>query len=179
MSIRLLALPLVLVLAACAGPAARQRAPLQAAPSVDLPRFMGTWHVIAHVPYFFEKGKVATRDEYRLRPDGRIDNDFVFKKRFGDEDQRWRGISTVVPGSGGARWKVQFVWPFSSELVVVHVDDDYRGAALTTSDRKLAWVFGREPTMDAARHQALVAILAAQGVDVSAMRAVPQVAPSD
>ena len=85
----------------------------------------------------------------------------------------------MLPDSGGARWKVQFVWPFSSELVVVHVDDDYRGAALTTSDRKLAWVFGREPTMDAARHQALVAILAAQGVDVSAMRAVPQVAPSD
>lgn len=176
MTIRWLALPLVLALAACAGPGAR-RAPLEAAPSVDLPRFMGTWHVIAHVPYFFEKGKVATRDEYRLREDGRIDNDFVFKKRFGEEDQRWRGISTVVPGSGGARWKVQFVWPFSTELVVLHVDQDYQGAALATPDRKLAWVFGRAPTMDPARYDALVGKLAQQGVDTAQLQLVPQLPP--
>ena len=62
MIIRLLGLLTILVLAACAGPGVRQRPPLQAAPSVDLARFMGTWHVIAHVPYFFEKNKVATRD---------------------------------------------------------------------------------------------------------------------
>lgn len=177
MPTRLLTLLAVLLLAACAAPGARDRPPLAAAPSVDLPRFMGTWHVIANVPYFFENGKVATRDEYRLRPDGRIDNDFVFKKRFGEEDKRWRGISTVLPGSNGARWKVQFVWPFSSEVVVLHVDDDYRGAALTTPDRKLAWVFGREPTMDAARYEALVAKLVEGGVDASKLQPVPQVAP--
>jgi apolipoprotein D and lipocalin family protein len=122
-------------------------------------------------------GKVATRDEYRLRPDGRIDNDFVFKKRFGEADRRWRGVSTVVPGSGGARWKVQFVWPFSTELVVVHVDDDYHGATLATPDGKLAWVFGREPVMEPARYEALVAKLAAQGVDTSLLRKVPQLPP--
>ena len=176
---RLLALLTALLIAACATRGERAEVPLTPAADIDLPRFMGTWHVIANVPYFFENGKVATRDEYRLRPDGRIDNDFVFKKRFGEEDRRWRGVSRVIPGSGGARWKVQFVWPFSTELVVVHVDDDYRGAALTTPDRKLAWVFGREPTMDAAHYRALVATLATQGVDVSALRAVPQVAPSD
>ncbi|MFN8901934.1 MAG: lipocalin family protein [Lysobacteraceae bacterium] len=145
---------------------------------MDLPRFMGTWYVIAHVPYFFEEGKVATRDEYRLRADGRIDNDFVYKERFGDDDKRWRGVSTVIPGSGGARWKVQFVWPFSTELVVVHVDDDYRGAALVTPDRKLAWVFGREPTMESSRYEALLDRLAAQGVDRNALRPVPQVPPA-
>ena len=174
---RLLVAGFVLVLAACASPTARERPPLAAAPSVDLPRFMGTWYVIANVPYFFENGKVATRDEYRLRPDGRIDNDFVFKKRFGEEDRRWRGVSSVVPGSGGARWKVQFIWPFSTELVVVHVDDDYQGAALTTPDRKLAWIFGREATMDPARYAALLGKLAAQGVDEAAIQKVPQLPP--
>lgn len=177
MLIRLLTVLAALLLAACASPGARERPPLLAAAAVDLPRFMGTWHVIANVPYFFEKGKVATRDEYRLRPDGRIDNDFVFKKRFGEEDKRWRGISSVLPDSGGARWKVQFVWPFSTELVVVHVDDDYQGAALATPDRKLAWVFGREATMEPARYAALVAKLAERGVDVSSLQPVPQVAP--
>lgn len=174
---RLLSVLAVFLLAACASPGTRDRPPLEAAPTVDLPRFMGTWYVIANVPYFFENDKVATRDEYRLRPDGRIDNDFVFKKHFGEEDRRWRGISSVVPDSGGARWKVQFVWPFSTELVVVHVDDDYQGAALATPNRKLAWVFGREPTMDPGRYEALVAKLVERGVDVSALQPVPQVAP--
>lgn len=179
MTIRLLALSGILLLAACAGPGMRERPSLEAAPSVDLSRFMGTWYVIANVPYFFENGKVATRDEYRLRPDGRIDNDFVFKKRFGEADRRWRGVSSVIERSGGARWKVQFVWPFSTELVVVHVDDDYQGAALATPNRKLAWVFGREPTMDAARFDALAAKLAERGVDTNALQRVPQVAPGN
>ncbi|MFN9730965.1 MAG: lipocalin family protein, partial [Pseudomonadota bacterium] len=62
-----------------------------------------------------------------------------------------------------------------TELVVVHVDDDYQGATLVTPDRKLAWVFGREPTMDAARYEALVSKIAAQGVDAATLRMVPQV----
>ena len=177
MNMRLIIVLAALLLAACASRGERGRAPLEAAVDIDLPRFMGTWHVIANVPYFFENGKVATRDEYRLRGDGRIDNDFVFKKRFGEEDRRWRGISTVVPGSNGARWKVQFIWPFSSQLVVVHIDDDYQGAALATPDRKLAWIFGREPTMDPARFDALVAKLTERGVDSAALQRVPQVAP--
>lgn len=77
---------------------------LAAMPPVDLPRFMGTWHVVAHIPYFFENGKVATRDVYRLRPDDRIDNDFVFKTRFEEPDRTWNGVSTVVDGSGSREW---------------------------------------------------------------------------
>ena len=53
---RLSALP------ACASPC-----PRRTADAIDLPRFMGTWHVIAHVPYFGERGHVASRDEYTLR----------------------------------------------------------------------------------------------------------------
>ncbi|MBK6728371.1 MAG: lipocalin family protein [Xanthomonadales bacterium] len=83
----------------------------------------------------------------------------------------------MVPGSGGARWKVQFVWPFSTELVVVSVDDDYQAAAIATPDRELAWVFGRDPVMTPERHEAQMARLAAQGVDTTTMRPVPQVPP--
>lgn len=162
------------MLLACGAHALHRANPLPTAAEVDLPRFMGTWHVIAHVPYYFERGKVATRDVYRLREDGKIANDFVFKKAFGEPDRRWEGVSEVVPGSNGARWKVQFIWPFSTELVVVHVDADYGGAALATPDRKLAWIFGREPTMAAERYQSLSEHLRAAGIDSSLLRPVPQ-----
>ena len=170
---------LAAVVAGCAGRQARSLDPLPTAAAVDLPRFMGTWYVIAHVPYFFERGKVATRDVYRLRADGRIANDFVYKKAFGQPDRTWEGVSTVLPGSQGARWKVQFVWPFSTELVVVHVDPDYAGAVLATPDRKLAWIFGREPQMSADRRARLQDQLGAAGIDVSQLRDVPQVPPSE
>ena len=55
---------LLLVLAAgCASRGKVQKGPA----AVDLPRFMGTWHVVAHSPYFAERGHVAARYEYAFR----------------------------------------------------------------------------------------------------------------
>lgn len=167
---------LALALAACQTPPETARMPAEAsAAPVDLERFMGTWHVVANVPYFFENGKVATRDVYRLRPDGRIDNDFVFKRAFGEPDRTWNGVSTVVEGSGGREWKVQFVWPISTRMQVLEVAPDYSTALLATPDRKLAWIFAREPVVDDATLAALATRMAAHGVDRAALRRVPQV----
>lgn len=161
----------LLCLGACASVPQRTLPPL---PEVELSRFMGSWHVIANVPYFFERGKVATRDEYRLREDGRIDNDFVFRRGFDRPEQRWEGISTVVPGSSGARWTVQFIWPFSTGLEVLEVDTDYQWALLATPDRKLAWVMAREPDLAAEPYAELIQRLPRHGVDASTLRRVPQ-----
>lgn len=167
---------LALVLAACQTPPETSRMPPGASTApVDLERFMGTWYVVANVPYLFENGKVATRDVYRLRPDGRIDNDFVFKKAFGDADRTWNGVSTVVDGSGGREWKVQFVWPISTRLQVLDVAPDYSTALLATPNRKLAWIFSREPVMDDATLATLADRIATHGVDRAALRRVPQV----
>jgi apolipoprotein D and lipocalin family protein len=126
-----------LMLSACTQTSETRPVPNDAAP-VDLAAFMGTWHVVANVPYFFENGKVATRDVYRLREDGRIDNDFVFKKRFGEADRTWRGISTVVPGTGGREWKVQFIWPFSTRLHLLELAADGQTILIVTHDMDLA-----------------------------------------
>ena len=166
---------LALTLAACQTPPETPRRPADATTSpVDLERFMGTWYVVANVPYFFENGKLATRDVYRLRPDGRIDNDFVFKKAFDEPDRTWNGVSTVVEGSGGREWKVQFIWPFSTRMQVLDVAPDYSTALLATPDRKLAWIFSREPVMDDATLAGLATRIAAHGVDRTALRRVPQ-----
>lgn len=162
-------LPLLL-LCACAATPPRALPPL---PQVELSRFMGRWHVIANVPYFFERGKVATRDEYRLREDGRIDNDFVFRRGFDRPERRWKGVSTVQPGSGGARWSVQFIWPFSTDLEVLEVDADYEWALLATPDRKLAWVLARAPDLAPMRYAELIQRLHRHGIDPTALRRVP------
>ena len=145
---------------------------------VDLQRFMGSWHVIANIPYWLENGKVATRDEYRLMSDGRIENVFVFRRGFDKPETRWNGVSTVLPDSGGSLWSVQFVWPLSTRLQVLEVSDDYRWAILASPDRSYAWIFHRDAQIDDALYLDLLRRMQARGVDPCAIRPVPQ-EPSD
>ena len=164
---------LALALAGCAASPEPRPMPANAEP-IDLPRFMGTWYVVANIPYFFENGKVATRDVYRLREDGRIDNDFVFKTDFDEPDRTWNGVSTIVEGSAGREWKVRFVWPISTRLQVLEVAPDYTSALLATPDRKLAWIFSREAVVDDAWLAERAQRIASFGVDPAALRRVPQ-----
>ena len=48
--------------------------------SVDLDRYLGRWYVISNIPYFLEHGKVASYDTYAFRPDGKLTNDFTFRR---------------------------------------------------------------------------------------------------
>lgn len=161
-----------------AGCATAPTPPEQPAVEVDLPRFMGAWHVIANIPYWLENGKVATRDEYRLRPDGRIDNDFVFRRGFDRPERRWKGIATVQPGSGGSRWQVQFVWPLKADLQVLEVAPDYQWALLASPDRRMAWVFARDNVMAPSLYADLLMRIERHGVERCAIVRVPQ-QPSD
>jgi len=163
----------LLLAVACAGTATRQ-APLQTQASVDLERFMGQWHVIANIPYFPERGKVATSDVYALREDGRIDNIFVFRRGFDSPERRWSGVSEVVPGSQGAHWKVQFIWPFNADLLVLEIDPDYRWALLGNPKRSLAWIFSREQRMEDAEFERLSQRFADYGYDPRSLQRIAQ-----
>ncbi|MGY6518542.1 MAG: lipocalin family protein [Lysobacteraceae bacterium] len=169
------ALALLLAVAGCAATGRPDMPPLRTDARVDLERFMGEWFVIAHIPYWPERGKVATRDIYALREDGRIDNVFAFQADFDRPERRWNGVSEVVPGSHGAHWRVQFVWPFKTDLLVLEVDPDYRWALLGHPGRRMAWVFGREAVMDDALYADLRARFAGFGYDPQDLLRVPQV----
>lgn len=56
------------------------RAALPRADSVDVPRFMGDWYVIAHIPTRPERKAYDAVESYALRPDGRIQTTFTFRK---------------------------------------------------------------------------------------------------
>ena len=170
----LLAASLAALVVACAAPASRDLAPLEHGPPVDLARYMGDWYVIANIPYFAERNKVATLDRYALRPDGRIDNIYVFRKGFDRPQQQYEAVATPVPGTGNAHWKVQFLWPFKADLLVLEVAPDYTWALIGHPSRKYAWIFSRSAAMEAAQYEALAARMARYGYDPAALRRVPQ-----
>ncbi|AVF41884.1 lipocalin family protein [Pandoraea apista] len=143
--------------------------------SVDLPRYMGRWYVVANIPYFAERGFVATRAEWVLRDDGRIDDHFYGRKGgFDQPETHYQFLDSVVPGSEGGHWRVRLIWPIYVSQLTLYVDPDYRYTILGYPDKSLGWIFSRTPTIDDATYRSLLTRLEAMGYDSSRFRRVPQ-----
>ncbi|WP_322049822.1 lipocalin family protein [Paraburkholderia bannensis] len=175
---RLLYVAACLGLSACTSgtpnPNPRAALPLQSVP-VDLPRYMGRWYVIANIPYFAERGFVASRAEWTLRADGRIDDVFVGRKGgFAEPERRYQFLDTVKTGSDGGEWSVRLFWPIHVTQLTLYVDPDYRYTLLGYPGKKLGWIFARQPQIDEEQYRALLARLDSMGYDTSLFRRVPQ-----
>lgn len=145
-------------------------------PVVDLDRYAGDWHVIANIPYFAERDKVAARVTYRRREDGRIDDLYFFRKGFDKPEQQWTGFGEVVDSATNARWRVQFVWPLWVDYVIHAVGPDYDWAMVGHPSRDYAWIFARTPRIDDALYDDLTRRFAALGYDASRIQRIPQFA---
>ncbi len=140
--------------------------PLQTVLHVDLPRYAGDWYVYAHIPYSLEKGKVGTLDRYVLRPDGKMDNIFLFRRGSLDAPlQQWKGVAWVKNKKTQAEWRVQFIWPLRMPYLIIDLDPEYQWSVVGYPNRKLAWVLSRQPTMSEATYHGILKRLALQGYD--------------
>jgi apolipoprotein D and lipocalin family protein len=163
---------------ALCGGCAGQPEPMPAAAEVDLPRFMGDWYVIAHIPTRVEREAFNAIESYALRPDGRIQTTFRFRE--GAVDGRLRTmnpVGTVRPGTGNAVWGMQFVWPIQAEYVIAWLDEGYTQVIVGRSRRDYAWIMARTPSIPAADYAAHEARLAAMGYSLEGLRRVPQTWP--
>ena len=149
--------------------------PLRTVDHVDLTRYQGDWYVIANIPYSLEKGKVASFDRYRLRPDGRMDNEFHFRREtFSAPDEVWRAVAWVHDQRTNAEWRVRFIWPFTATYLIIDLDPDYGWAVIGHPSRDLFWVLSRERTLPDAIYEQVLLRAAAQGYDVGRVERVPQ-----
>lgn len=162
------------VLAACSSTPTRTSA--TSAPTIDLPRFMGRWHVIAHVPYFAERGHVTSVDEYTLQPDGDIRVVYSYRENFSSPLESVQSRATVKPGTGKREWTTWFFRFIPTKYRILEVAPDYSWALIDYPGRDLAWIFARAPVMDDARYADLESRLESYGVNVDKVRRVPQVA---
>ncbi len=136
---------------------------------------MGDWHVFAHIPYSLEKGKVGTLDRYALRPDGRIQNTFLFRRGSLDAPlKEWKGVAWVHDKKSNAVWRVQFVWPFRVPFLVIDLDPDYQWAVIGYPSRKLGWVLSRQTTLADTTYGSILNRMVQQGYDASLFVKVPQ-----
>jgi len=107
----------------------RAEVPAASVPELDLARYAGTWYEIGSFPMFFQRQCIGdTTAEYRLTPEGDVSVTNRCRTESGFDEAR--GTATVVEGSGNARLKVSFFWPFRSDYWVFGLDGDYRWAVV-------------------------------------------------
>ena len=161
-----------LALSACQGSA---HPPLATAAQVDLPRFMGAWYVIANIPTFIEKGAHNAIESYALNPDGSIATTFSFRQDgFDGEAKRYTPTGYVLDTQSNAVWGMQFIWPFKSDYRIVYLTPDYSQTVIGREKRDYVWIMARTPQISDADYAQIIALLKAQGYDVTQIQKVPQ-----
>ena len=148
--------------------------------TVNLPQFMGRWYVIASIPTMFETGAVNAVETYSWNEQRqRIDVDFRFRKDSPD------GKEKVVPQKAfvhdrktNAEWRIQLFWPLKFAYLIIDLADDYSDTTIGVPNRKHVWILARQPTMPAARYDAILEKLRTLGYDTNAVQKVPQIWPA-
>ncbi len=148
-------------LGACAGVVSN--GDLSTVASVDLSRYVGTWHEIARLPMWFQRHCVDSKAIYSSRPDGLVGvhNECVTKS--GGVEQA-DGVATVVDPKTNARLAVAFDNWFArlfgssreGNYWILDLDPEYRTAMVGTPDHRYLWILSRTPQLEETTYQRLV-----------------------
>lgn len=142
--------------------------------SLDVERFMGDWYVVAAIPTFLDDECQNAIESYRLRDDGRIDNEFVCRLGGpGADMRRMDAVARIVDERTRADWKVRFFWPVSIPYRIFYVDEEYRYTAAGTPEGGYIWIMSRTRSMPDETYQEIVSLLERNGVDPSQIVRIP------
>jgi apolipoprotein D and lipocalin family protein len=149
--------------------------PLPLATNVNLPRFMGDWHVIANIPTFIERDAHDAVESYELQPDGTIATTFRFHRGAPDGPLKvYHPTGFIHDPVTQAEWRMQFLWPFKAAYLILQVDDAHETTVIGVPSRRYVWIMARTPTLPDARYQEIVRFLDSVGYDTSRLQKVPQ-----
>ncbi|MBB4131922.1 MULTISPECIES: lipocalin family protein [unclassified Xanthomonas] len=153
--------------------AAFAQQPVRAVPHLDISRYAGQWHEIAHLPVSFQKkcrSDITAR--YTLRDDGLIGVHNGCRTTKGALTQA-DGVARPVDGHPG-QLQVRFApdWLSWLPLVwadywVIALDPDYQWAVVGEPDRQYLWILSRSPQMQRAQFEQLKAKATQMGYDLS------------
>jgi apolipoprotein D and lipocalin family protein len=154
-------------------PALAQLAPLKTVPSVDVPRYMGTWHEIAKYPNWFQKKCASsTQATYSLQANGQVQVLNRCKTAQGEWSEAL-GAAKQIGGPTSAQLKVRFApeWLSFIPMVwgdywIIDLDPDYQWVVVSEPQRDYLWILSRTPEMPAATYQRLRDKLEAWGFDL-------------
>ncbi len=173
-------LAVLATLTGCASSGKGSGQPLRTVAHVDLNRYMGDWYVIANIPYFAEKDCVDSIESYALRPDGKIDNWFTYRKGSFDAPQKkFTALATVKNKTTNAEWRVKFFGLVTADYLVLDLDPQYRWTVVGHPSRNYGWIMARSKTLPDGTYNGILQRLKAAGYDPARFVKVPQFPPGE
>lgn len=155
---------MMLITVLLTGCGTKETAPLPTVAQVDLARYSGLWHEIARYENRFEAGCVGATADYSLRKDYiRVVNSCY--DGAGRLKDRAVGKAYAVKGSGNAKLRVTFFWPFNGDYWVIMLADDYRYSVVGDPERKYLWILARDTVLSDEDRDTILARLPELGYD--------------
>jgi len=151
---------------------------LTTVPIVHLDRYAGTWYEIASYPQRFQKGCHCTTATYTPSEKGymvvenRCNRDSVNGK-----PSYIKGKAFVEEGSGNAKLKVQFFWPFKGKYWIIDLAPDYSYAVVGHPNRKSLWILSRSPQLPSDVYAGVIKRLDANGYNTEKIELTEQRCP--
>lgn len=171
LSLFLAFLPLLLLATGCSS---TMQKPLPSPSQVDLARFMGTWYVLGYTPILVDKQAHNAVEHYAQHEDGRILTTYQFRKGAADGPLKtFQPTGFIANQDSKAEWKMQFVWPFKADYVILYLSEDYDRTIVVHPNRKYAWIMQRSPVRDETTYAEMLELLATNGFDLEAIQPVP------
>ncbi|MFD2744437.1 MULTISPECIES: lipocalin family protein [Sphingobacterium] len=110
----------------------------------DKSKFMGTWHEVARLDFFWEKNLTEVTATYSINADGSIN---VLNRGYDLIKDKWKERSGKVKFLGeehiGAL-KVSFFRPLYAGYNIMHIDQDYKYALVFGGNTNYMWILSRE-----------------------------------
>lgn len=119
---------------------------LPAVENVDLVKYMGTWYEIAALPVTAKKKCTCNKIDFELADDNsyiRIIESCIKKEKQG----AILGKAFVDENSGNAKWEIEHFWPFTDELFIIALADDYSWCMTGNPNRKELSIYSRKSAL--------------------------------
>lgn len=142
---------------------------------VNIKKYCGRWYEIASYPQRFQKGCTCTTAEYTFtNKDYVIVENRCSKGSVHGKESYIKGKAFVEKGSGNAKLKVQFFWPFRGKYWIIDLADDYSYAVVSHPNRKYLWILSRTPGINENVYRGILKRLAEKDFDISKLQITEQ-----
>jgi apolipoprotein D and lipocalin family protein len=162
----------VALLSACSTSNEANLAPMPVVASVDVAKYLGTWHQVAWIPNSFQ-GDCASETQATYTLDGkdlRVQNQC---KDAAGKTTEAIGIAKIVEGSNNAKLRVSFFRPFYGNYWVLALDPDYKWVLVGEPKRTFGWVLARDNKLDPATLNQILDRAVALGYERAAFKMSP------
>ena len=166
---------------ACSALASDATGPLVTIPTLDVPRYMGTWYEIAKYPNWFQRKCLKnTRADYSAQADGRVrvvnlctTKEGEVIEAIGEARQLGGATSPKLEVRFAPAWLsfMPFVW---GNYWVIDLDPSYQLVAVSEPKREYLWILSRTPEVSAKTYDELLSRLEKKGLDSRKLERTPQ-----